>query len=226
MKRIPLTQGKYAIVDDEDFEGLSKYKWYALKGHKTYYAVRGVHRNKKRKMIFMHREILGLQPNDGTATDHINHNGLDNRRCKIRICTHAQNTHNRLPYKMFTSKYKGVSWDRTTKKWRAKIMFNYKNIHLGFFEDEIEAAKAYDKKAKELFGEFAYMNFTNPGLWRCERINEMDICEYGASGKPIKDCARYKAIQAENEQLQAENEQHQDFIESLQYDIKQLKQKP
>ena len=159
MAQIRLTQGKYAIVDDEYFDRLNGFKWCAHKNRKTYYAVRNSKRQKgRRTFICMHREILGLKTSDGKDTDHINGNGLDNRRVNLRPCTPSQNQHNRRSF-CGTSKYKGVSWHKRDKKWQAYIRLNGKLIHLGLFDSEIEAARAYDIKAKELFGEFAHLNF-------------------------------------------------------------------
>lgn len=154
MKKIPLTHGKFAIVDDEDYEWLNQYKWCAVKIRNTYYAMRA----EKGEHIAMHREILGLVKGDGKQTDHRNHNGLDNWRCNMRVCTHSQNQHNQRKQNG-TSKYKGVSWYKRDKKWRVCIQINERRICIGYFDNEIDAAKAYDTKAKELFGEFAYCNF-------------------------------------------------------------------
>ena len=104
-------------------------------------------------------------PKGGTASglvvDHINHNTLDNRRKNLRLCTWAQNNQNRRPSKRKNklSKYKGVSFYKKSKLYRALIWCNKKQYFLGYFKDETDAAKAYDKKARELFGEFAYLNF-------------------------------------------------------------------
>lgn len=155
MRRIPFSQGKVALIDDEDFEEISKYKWYALKCKKYFCAVR----REPGRIIYMHREILGLKHGDGKETDHIDHNTLDNRRSNIRICTTAQNQANQNRQQGGTSVYKGVYWHKRMCKWCVNIYQNLKHIHLGYFEDEIEAAKAYDIKARELFGEFAKTNF-------------------------------------------------------------------
>ncbi len=106
----------------------------------------------------MHRMIMG-EPK-GMFVDHIDGNSQNNRRSNLRICTPAQNLQNQRP-KGGTSRYKGVYFHKKDNKWMAKIGFNGKNTYLGLFEDEILAARAYDKKAKELFGEFAYLNFPN-----------------------------------------------------------------
>ncbi len=156
MKRIPLSKGMFALVDDEDYERLAKYYWCARKGRNTFYADRSVKLNGKWTTISMHREIFGLPKNK--QIDHADHNGLNNQKYNLRICTPAQNQQNRLPYKGFSSRYKGVGWAKDDKKWRSYIYPNYKFVSLGYFDSEIEAANAYDAKAKELFGEFARLN--------------------------------------------------------------------
>jgi hypothetical protein len=149
---IALTQGYFATVDADDYERLSQYKWHVEKSGNTYYAVR----IEKGRAIKMHREILNAP--DGLQCDHINHNGLDNRKCNLRLCTHQQNCFNKKPLPNRTSKYKGVLWCIEHKKWRAVIMHNGRQIHIGYFDYEQDAAIAYDDYAAELFGEFAYLN--------------------------------------------------------------------
>jgi hypothetical protein len=157
-RRIPLTQGKYAIVDPEDFERLNKHKWYAARDTRTFYAHRHKRVGKKYVSIGMHREIL--DPPGHLVVDHINHNGLDNRKANLRLATSAQNSYNRRQLrKNKSSKYIGVSWKERTKKWAAIICYKRENIIIGYFKDEIQAAKAYDKAAKKYHGEFASPNF-------------------------------------------------------------------
>jgi len=154
---IPLTQGKFAIVDAEDYDWLNMYKWCVSKKRYNFYACRRT----RGKKIFMHRLITNAP--EGMLVDHINGISLNNRRSNLRICTIAQNNRNSRPWRRSTSKYKGVSWCQAAGKWRARIRPNRKQMHLGCFDNEIKAARAYDKKAKELFGEFAYLNFgTSP----------------------------------------------------------------
>ena len=157
-RRIPLTQGKYAIVDPEDFERLNKHKWYACKSTNTFYAGRTNRVGKKYISIRMHREVI--HPPDHLFVDHINHNGLDNRKANLRTATFAQNSYNRIHFrKSESSKYTGVSWKKQKKKWIVLIRYNCKNKFIGYFKDEIQAAKAYDKAAMKYHGQFASLNF-------------------------------------------------------------------
>jgi hypothetical protein len=161
-RRIPLSQGKYAIVDPDDYERIGKHKWYTSPGQRTYYAVRGQWSPelKKRLNIAMHREIIYVP--DDLFVDHINHHGWDNRKANLRPATPADNARNaRHPKINTTSKYRGIWYSKRKKKWRAAISLNGKTIHLGYFRNEIDAAKAYDKAAKKHYGEFAILNFPN-----------------------------------------------------------------
>lgn len=153
VRYIPLTQGKYAIVDAEDYPALAKYKWHAQvrKDGGMCYAVR----NSGRKTIMMHRQIM--KPPKGMVIDHINHNGADNRRCNLRICTQAQNTRNKRRFSAGRSRYRGVS--PAGDKWRATVGHQGRTLYVGLYDTEIEAARARDRKAVELAGEFAVLNF-------------------------------------------------------------------
>jgi hypothetical protein len=156
MKEIPLTQGKFALVDDEDFEWLSQWRWHF--DHKGY-AIRDTQEH----TIYMHRLIANIP--EGLFTDHINGNGLDNRRKNLRPCNTAQNSANQRIRKDNTSGYKGVTWDTERKIWAAQChTVGRKHIFLGRFENIEDAARAYDKKAIELHGEFARTNFNNPNF--------------------------------------------------------------
>ncbi len=162
-RRIPLTRGKFAIVDPDDYERLNAHKWHAVKSKNTFYAWRVVRIGKARKpvVIRMHRQVM--ETPDGLFVDHINHNGLDNRKVNLRPATCAENNRNRRKSssKKFLSRFKGVGWNRDQRKWSARILFNRKQIFIGYFVDEIEAAKAYDEAAKKYFGEFANLNFNS-----------------------------------------------------------------
>ncbi|KKN12808.1 hypothetical protein LCGC14_1012820 [marine sediment metagenome] len=160
MKQIPLTQGQFALVDDADYDGLSKYKWFAHKQHTgNFYALRHSPReNNKDYSIQMHRQILGLGREDKHQTDHKNHNTLDNQRNNLRVCTQSQNQRNRQSFRNSSSIYKGVSWRKDNKKWEAHIVIEGKKIHLGFFLLESKAALTYNNAAEKYFEEFACLN--------------------------------------------------------------------
>ena len=150
MKKIPLTQGKYAIVDNADFSLLNQFKWCLLHT----YAARTKY--KPKKTVLLHRVILNNPV--GMEIDHINGDGLDNRRKNLRIVSHQQNLFNRRSNKNSSSVYRGVSWSKSNNKWHAFIQKNGVLFHLGHYSSEREAAMVYNKKAKELFGEFARLN--------------------------------------------------------------------
>ena len=152
MKLISLTRGLMTTVDDEDFGSLSRHRWFVQQGRKHIY----VARRKAGKTILLHRVIM--QPPHGMIVDHINGNGLDNRRANLRVCTHSLNNHNHKR-RGATSKYRGVSFERRPKKWRVMIRKDNKRHWIGSFADEIEAAIAYDEAAKQLWGKEACLNF-------------------------------------------------------------------
>ncbi|HSV99851.1 MAG TPA: HNH endonuclease [Sedimentisphaerales bacterium] len=146
VRYIPLTRGKYAIVDKADYEWLRRYKWCTLGGGERSYACRREHG----KTIYMHREIMQAPPD--LCVDHIHGVTLDNRRANLRLCTPSENMRNRrgncdrdLP--------KGVTWQSHCNKYKASIGIDGAPKHIGYYDDPIEAAKAYDRKAIELFGE-------------------------------------------------------------------------
>jgi hypothetical protein len=160
MKEIQLTQGKVTLVDDEDFEMLNSFNWYAHKHRSTFYARRNDHSNGRHKNVKMHRLILGItDPN--IIIDHRDTNGLNNQRSNLRVCSNSQNQANRPKRKHSVSVYKGVTTGQTKRKetWRAQIKKGDKVIGLGSFNTQEEAAKAYDKAAIEVHGEFANLNF-------------------------------------------------------------------
>ena len=163
-RKIRLTQGKYAIVDPGDFEKLCQCKWCIRKNKKTIYAHRTAYKMKNtvlmhrmKNTILMHRQIMHAEK--GILIDHINHNGLDNRKANLRFATYGQNAWNsKKGINRGSSKYKGVSWDKRMKKWRAMICNNYKRMHLGFFDNEKAAAKVYNEAAIKYRGQFALLN--------------------------------------------------------------------
>lgn len=150
MKEIELSRGQMALVDDEDFDWLSQWKWsYAPVG----YAVRRY----EGKIILMHRLIMDAPK--GKRVDHINMNGIDNRRINLRICSHRENLLNRGKQRNNTTGYKGVSYCSRIDKWRASIRDdNARDLHLGYFKTPEEAALAYNISALKYHGEFAHLN--------------------------------------------------------------------
>lgn len=145
MKKIPLTQGKFALVDDEDFERVNQFKWAAQNEHGHWYAVR---------VVRMHRFILNAP--EAFHVDHVDDDGLNNQGANIRICTPSQNQHNRIK-QQGSSKYKGVT-KYINGKWRVVVGICGKSTHFGYYEDEREAALVYDRVAVKHFGEFARTN--------------------------------------------------------------------
>jgi hypothetical protein len=147
-KQIPLTQGKVALVDDEDYERLNSFKWCAQKSRNTYYAIRSVKNNGKNHTIRMHLMLIDV-PKD-MNTDHINNNGLDNRKENLRVVTIRENQQNRIASINKTSKYVGVSWNTRDKRWRAQIYHNGVHRDLGNYKDEEDAHEAYLKACEEI----------------------------------------------------------------------------
>jgi hypothetical protein len=138
MKKIKLTKGKYALIDDVDFEIVSKYKWCVGQFGNTYCAMR---KDSSRNTVYMHRLIMNTP--FGKDTDHINGNGLDNRRKNLRVCTHSQNLQNQTRVNIKnTSGVSGVYWDKQLNKWRARAKVSGKNVHLGLFSELSKAKKS------------------------------------------------------------------------------------
>jgi hypothetical protein len=163
MKEIILTKGFVTLVDDTDYDWLNQWKWCVTKCNDYFYAMRNDHYSGKNHYVLMHRLIMNT-PKDKEC-DHVFHNTLDNRRFievggelkpNLRNCTHAQNSMNKLP--KGKSKYLGVSYDAQGNV-RAFIKKKEYHKNLGIFKTEEDAARAYDNKAKQLFGEFANLNF-------------------------------------------------------------------
>lgn len=155
MVKIELGNNQFAIVDFEDYEYLNELKWHIYKNGNHLYAKCAFYENKKQKNILMHRLIL--EPK-GKIIDHINGNGLDNRKCNLRICERHENALNRKKNINNVSGFKGVSWFKHSQKWRAQIQYKKIVYYLGSYENPIDAAKAYNKAAIKFHGEFANLN--------------------------------------------------------------------
>lgn len=146
MKLIPLTQGQFAKVDDEDFERLSKFKWCSSKKNSGHYAVRHI-------VVYMHREVMGSPV--GMVIDHKNHDSLDCQKENLRACTLSQNNMNRRGAASNSKTgLRGVCWNKQKKKWQASIRAKGRNRLIGFFEDKYQASQAYKIENKKYFGEF------------------------------------------------------------------------
>ena len=150
-KQIELSQGKVALVDDSDYQEINAHKWHAHFTGWSWYAGTRI----DKKTIGMHSLITGF-----TKTDHIDGDGLNNKRNNLRYATTAQNAWNRKKQKTkSTSQFKGVWWNKEKENWQSAIRFFGKRIFIGGFDSEIEAAEHYDAMAKKLFGAFAKTNF-------------------------------------------------------------------
>lgn len=159
---IPLSDGHYAYVDAADYPRLRRWHWCALSSG---YAAR----YEKGKLVYMHRQIL--QPPQGAIVDHSDGNRVNNCRSNLRLCTRQENMHNKRKNGHSASQFKGVGYLKWHRKWYARICCMGERIWLGYFAEEVEAARAYDRKAVELFGEFARLNF--PREWPPERRAEV-----------------------------------------------------
>lgn len=162
MKLVPVHSRKYGLhwarVDDADFEIVSQQHWYLYTGKSgIFYAQHNLYIDGHRSTQQMHVFLVG-KPLHGFENDHRDRDGLNNQRGNLRVATISQNQSNRLS-KVGSSRFKGVSWDGVNCKWYGKITVNLRVIRLGRFSDELEAARAYDAKARELLGEFARTNF-------------------------------------------------------------------
>jgi hypothetical protein len=170
MQTIPLTQGKIALVDDEDFEAVSTFKWLAHRNYRTHYAQRHMRRaGGGRPLEHMHRVVLerklGRSLSGGEVSDHINGNGLDNRRDNLRAVTRSQNARNcRRRRTNPSSRYLGVCWYGKYEKWTAKVMVDRKDIFLGYHGSELEAALAREAFIEDRPELHARSNFP-PTLW-------------------------------------------------------------
>jgi hypothetical protein len=138
------------IIDSEDYNKVKDYKWHVSAG--------AIKTDIDRKKLNLSNLILGIINSRQIVIDHIDRNKLNNRKSNLRLATHRQNDCNKIVRKDSVSGYKGVQLHKQTGKWRARIKVDYKNIHLGLFEDILDAAKAYNEAALRYYGEFAYLN--------------------------------------------------------------------
>lgn len=162
-RTIPLSRGYVAVVDDQDYKWLSRWKWHAIGCDSYPYAARrqraceiGVCGH--RKLVYMHRAVVGLEGEDSRKADHENHDTLDNRRENLRVCTHSLNLANQISTRG-RSRYKGVYWDTSRSKWKVYVGTSPNRRYLGLYHSEEDAARSYDEAARIRWGEFAYLNF-------------------------------------------------------------------
>lgn len=152
--KVGLTRGKIGLISAEDFELVSKYKWNAIKGGRTFYATTNIKQtNGKYKMVQMHRLILGAIP--GQIVDHRNGNGLDNRRSNLRLASPTESACNIGLRKDNTSGHTGVFWNSKIRKWTACIQVNKRQVYLGCFLNKADAIRAREEAASSFYGEFA-----------------------------------------------------------------------
>lgn len=157
MKAIPLSHGLRAFVDDADYPSVAAHTWTAQKGKAgCWYAYRFDYGSGRKRKVYLHQAILGVT----RRIDHRNGVGLDCQRYNLRVCTNQENMQNmRVSPERGSSRFKGVAWFKRDERWRAYIVKDAKQRHLGYFDDECAAARAYDAAASEMFGGFASLNF-------------------------------------------------------------------
>lgn len=192
VKRIPMGDGRYALVDAADYEWLNQYQWHLCGGG---YAARC----EKGKRILMHREIM--KPPKGMVVDHIDANRANNCRRNLRVCTPGENQRNQRKQRGSASPYKGVGYIRGCKRCHAKLVFEGETVWLGFFDREPEAARAYDRKAVALFGEFSRLNF--PEEWPEERRERVYVEGKAERARLRRRIRRKKAKKEEAESQRA-----------------------
>lgn len=176
MREIQLNNGAVALVDEGDYLLVSGYQWYLTPYG---YAITGSRRDDGRQTTLpMHRLIM--KPTERIVVDHINGDGLDNRRCNLRLASYSQNGQNRRNQQNNKSGFKGVGWSKRNRKWQAYIQINSRQLHLGYFDNPITAALAYDRASAEHHGEFARPNFSRESLptGNILRPNACDLFAY------------------------------------------------
>lgn len=152
MKKILLTQGKVALIDDRDFDRVQNFKWCLQRNQDRCYAVSG---GRRQKRVYLHSLLL---PGVGKV-DHKDGDGLNNLRDNLRPASSLENNRNSKKQKGTSSRFKGVSWNPRNRSWKVSIRVEGLGVHLGYYEDENDAAHVYDYAAKIYFGEFARLNF-------------------------------------------------------------------
>jgi len=158
-REIPLSQGKIALVDEEDYERLSRHRWYAYKSDNTYYARRNTRIGKKKQTgIQMHRDVLGLKPNDKKIADHRDFNGLNNCKSNLRVVSHSLNAYRRPILCNNTSGFIGVCFKKKKRLWEARITIKGKQVRCGSSKDILVAVRKRDRMAKKYYGEDAILN--------------------------------------------------------------------
>jgi len=163
-RRIKLAQGKYTILDEDDFYRLNNFQWCLKEDEDGYASVVRINnqREKGPTILSMHREIMNAPP--GRLVDHRDSDAMDNRSANLRFATPTENSCNRRKKTNTSSQFKGVSFNKRNKKWCARIKYEGKSIWLGSFLSELDAAKAYDEAAKKYHKEFAHLNFQEPQI--------------------------------------------------------------
>ena len=156
---VPLTQGLVALVDQEDYDRVAAFKWAASRTKEgfTWYGQRSVWTGSGYRTVLLHRFILDAP--SGRQVDHINGDGLDNRRANLRLATGSQNAANRVRLTTNTSGFRGITWMPKRGKWQVALKHHGRNVFLGLFDDKIAAARAYDRGAAATWGPFARLNF-------------------------------------------------------------------
>lgn len=157
MKTIKLTKGVCAFVDDDDYQKLLPYNWYAVKSRKRFYAFCKIKVDGEWRTVCMHRVIMDAPPE--LEVDHLDNNGLNNQKSNLRLATRMENSRNVSKRSNNTTGYKGVYLDKNMNKFRSRIVVNKKEVFLGYFDVAEDAARAYDAAARQYFGDFARTNF-------------------------------------------------------------------
>lgn len=191
-KQIPLTRGQYVLVDERDYESLARYRWHCTANG---YAARTVIKRKRKKTIYMHRELLKAPAR--LQVDHCNQDKLDNRRENLRLVTAQQNTMNRSKQRNRSAPYKGVS--RHRGRWQARIWVDGKSLHLGYFDTLFIAASIYDVAARQYYGPYAKLNLPaiSPqfgSLERCQsRLRALKQAK-ALNGRVVKRPSPYRGV--------------------------------